>query len=186
MLVRDDAAGDLAEADAAEAYGREEVVGVIEVEPGQQVRQHRRERDVEASQLALGHLSAAQDVLVVLLALEPLAHLGTRVAGLYIAEVGIEPVARGAAGTGGDDLDDVAVLQRVGQRDEAAVYLGADAVEADIGVNAEGEVDRRGAGGQLFDLAFGEKTKTWSRNMSVLTYSTNSSASAVSRCQSSS
>ena len=72
------------------------------------------------------------------------------VARLDIAQVRVQPVARGAAGGAArDDLDHVAVLQLVGQRHQAAVDLRADAVVADVGVDAEGEVDaawRRPAG----------------------------------------
>src|SRR5207302_9097776 len=45
----------------------------------------------------------------------------------------------------GDDLDDVALAQRVAERHELAVHLRTDAALADLRVDRVGEVDRRGA-----------------------------------------
>ena len=56
---------------------------------------------------------------------------------------------------GGQDLDDVAVLQRGVEAGHAPVDLGADAVVADLGVDAVGEIDRGAAGGQAAHLALG-------------------------------
>ena len=50
----------------------------------------------------------------------------------------------GAVGLGGEDLDDVAVLERALQRHEPAVDPAADAVVPDLGVHRVGEVDRGG------------------------------------------
>ncbi len=55
---------------------------------------------------------------------------------------------------GRDDLDDVAVLELVVERHEPVVDLRADAAVADVGVDAVGEVERRGARRQFLDVAF--------------------------------
>jgi hypothetical protein len=52
-----------------------------------------------------------------------------------------------------DDLDDVAVLQPVVERDEAVVDLRADRPVADVGVDPVGEVERGGARRQVLDVA---------------------------------
>jgi len=54
---------------------------------------------------------------------------------------------------GGYDLDDVAVLELVVERDEAVVDLGADAAMTDVGVDAVREVQWRGAGREILHLA---------------------------------
>ena len=46
-------------------------------------------------------------------------------------------------GLRGEDLDDVGVVERRLQRDQAAVDPGADGAVADLGVHGVGEVDRR-------------------------------------------
>ncbi len=111
-------------------------------------------RTRQAPQLPFEHLLAVRDVLVALLALEPLADLLAGMAG----GDDVEPVARRAVGAlGGDDLHDVAVLQPVVKRHEPVVDLGADAGVSDLGVDAVGEVERRGARGQVLDLALGRE-----------------------------
>ena len=66
----------------------------------------------------------------------------------------VHPVARRAVlALGRHDLDDVAVLQPVIERDEAVVDLGPDRAVADVGVDPVGEVERRGAGRQVLDVA---------------------------------
>ena len=146
---------DLAGAELAGADGEVEVLGLLEAEVADHLRQHRR-----ALQLAVGQvlrlqrlverLAALRLGLALRLALEPLPDL---VAG---ARRGGErhPVARRAATRlRGEDLDEVAVLQLVVQRHDAAVHLGADRLVADVGVHGVGEVDRRRAGRQRLHLA---------------------------------
>ena len=90
------------------------------------------------------------DVLVAVLALEPLADLLAGVAGAD----DVQPVARRPVlALGRDDLDDVAVLEPVVERDEAVVDLRADRPVADVGVDAVGEVERRRARRQVLDVA---------------------------------
>ncbi len=146
----------LAHTDAAEAHGGVEVVRRLGAEPLLHLRQQLGDAGAEAFQLALHHLLAAQHVLLAFLALEPLPHLGAGVACLYITCVGVQPVPRWTPRrAAGHDFDHVAVLQLVGQRHQAAVNPRADGVVADVGVDPEGEVDRRRAGGQVFHLALG-------------------------------
>src|SRR4029450_11651317 len=68
------------------------------------------------------------------------------------------PVARRAAlALARQDLDDVARLELVVERDDLAVDLCANAAGAELGVNLVGEVQRRGAGGERLDLALGRE-----------------------------
>jgi hypothetical protein len=68
-----------------------------------------------------------------------------------------EPVPAGAGGVrlGGEDLDDVAVVQGAVQRHQAPVHPGAHAPVTDLGVHRVGEVHRGGLGGQRDDVALG-------------------------------
>src|SRR3972149_1319627 len=84
--------------------------------------------------------------------LDPLLDVGLGIAG---AREG-EPVAAGAgAGLAGDDLHDVAGVQPVRERDQPATHFGTGGVVADFGVDAEGEVDGRGPGGQVDHVTLG-------------------------------
>lgn len=95
-------------------------------------------------------LHAAGDVFFALLLFKPLAYFGARLR----RGDDVEPVGAGAVVLlVGDDRYDVAVLQFVFQRHDLAVYLGADAVIADICVNVVGEVDGIGAFRQVDDVA---------------------------------
>ena len=90
------------------------------------------------------------DVLVAVLALEPLADLLAGVAG----PDHVHPVARRAVlALRRDDLDDVAVLEPVVERDEPVVDLRPDRPMADVGVDPVREVERRRAGRQVLDVA---------------------------------
>ena len=94
------------------------------------------------------------DVLVAVLALEPLADLFAGVTGAD----DVQPVARRAVlALRRDDLDDVAVLESIVERDEPVVHLRADRAVADVGVDAIGEVERRRAGRQVLDVALGRE-----------------------------
>ena len=101
-------------------------------------REQRRRGQAVLLRLALEELAPEGERAGALLDLEPLVDLGARAGGLDE----LEPVAARVLGGRGDDLDDVALLQRVAQRHELAVDLGADAVVADVGVDGVGEVDR--------------------------------------------
>ena len=157
LAVVDDAEAhdDRLGADRAVADRRVEVVDGVVVEGlgdlGDAVHADRPDRGAgQAAELALERLTAVDDVLVAVLALEPLADLLAGVAG----PDDVQPVARRAVlALGRDDLDDVAVLQPVVERDEAVVDLRADRAVADVGVDPVGEVERRRAGRQVLDVA---------------------------------
>ena len=106
-----------------------------------------------ALQLALDDRAALRQRLLELLRLEPLPHLGPRAMAVHVAELGIEPVARRPALLGRDDLDLLAVLQRVVERHHRAVDARAAAAMAEVGVHRVGEIDRRRAARQVDDLA---------------------------------
>ncbi len=142
-------------ADRAVADRRVEVVERVVVvaarDLGDLVRPDGRDRGPrQAAQLALERLTPVDDVLVAILALEPLPDLLAGVAGLD----DLHPVARRAVlALGRHDLDDVAVLEPVVERHEAVVDLGPDRAVADVGVDPVGEVERRRAGRQVLDVA---------------------------------
>ena len=67
----------------------------------------------------------------------------------------LQPVLFGDLLAGGDDLDLVAAAQRLTQRDKFVVHLGANALRPHFGVDAEGKVQRGGAGRQ------GDQVSCW-------------------------
>ena len=80
---------------------------------------------------------------------EPCAHLGAGARAGQKAQLGVEPVARGAAFFGGVDFHGLAIFQGRVQRHHGAVHPRAPAAVAQRGVHAVGKVHRRGALGQL-------------------------------------
>ena len=56
-----------------------------------------------------------------------------------------------------DDLDDLAIGQRTSQRHDAPIDAGAAAAVPEVGMHVIGEVERRGAGRQVDDLALGRE-----------------------------
>src|SRR3954470_6575839 len=89
-------------------------------------------RELGRLQRALERVAALLLLILTRLAREPLADLVTRARGRCERE----PVARRpAAGLRRQDLDEVAVLQAVVQRNDAAVDLRADGAVADVGVH---------------------------------------------------
>ena len=109
-----------------------------------------RRRKSRAAQLAFKHLFAADDVLLAALLFEPLADLGA--GGVGLAER--HPVAaRPRRGFGRDDINDIAVLQRIVKRHDAPVDLCADHPVADGGMDTVGKVDRACAGGEVHHVA---------------------------------
>jgi len=104
-----------------------------------------------AVELFVEKVSALDHVLLAPLALEPLTDplLGRS------ALDEVEPVpARAVRRLRGKDLDDLAVLQRVVQRDHAAIGLRADASMPDLCVDAVGEVHGGRVGRQVEDVTF--------------------------------
>ena len=120
---------------------------------GELFRTDRCERLVrQAPQLAVEQVLALGNVLVALLALEPLADLLARLVGPDQRKpVSGWPVG----GLGGDDLDDVAVVQPVVKRDQAVVDLGTNRSVADIGMNPVGKVERACSCRQILHVALG-------------------------------
>src|SRR4051812_17387439 len=81
---------------------------------------------------------------------QPLADLVSRTAGADVREPIATRLRRGRR----DDLDSLRVPQGSRQWSDAAVDLGARAMQPYLGVDGEGEVDRRGTLGQLMHVAF--------------------------------
>ena len=69
----------------------------------------------------------------------------------------VEPLGRGALLVRGQDFDLVAVVQLVAQGLQLLVDFGAEAVQADLGVDVEGEIQGRGLVGQNHQLALGRE-----------------------------
>ena len=149
---------DLPQLDAAVADRRikvlERVVLLFHRQRGEEIR-HFFIGQVHALtlELALNCLSALDNIFVALFTLEPLAYLGFCRGGL----ANIDPGAVGVFFLLGDDLTDLARLERVVDRDDLAVDLGAHHAVTDLRVNEIGEVDGRGALGQAHHVALGRK-----------------------------
>src|SRR3954462_15923718 len=110
--------------DVAVTYGRQEVVQLFILEVRRDVFQL-HVREPEALELLLHQITSARDVLLTLLASEPLENLLARISGVDVAEIWIQPVAAWAPWSARrDDLHDVAVLQAVIQRYHAPIDLG--------------------------------------------------------------
>ena len=110
--------------------------------------------ELEAVGLGVGldQLLALGDVLLLVFPLEPLVDL---VAGGG-APGDAEPVQAGSLGIGaGEDLNAVAVFDLVIDVDQLVVDLGPGHAVADRRVDRVGKIDRRGAGGEVLDLAAG-------------------------------
>ena len=151
------AAHQLQGGDAAVADGGVHVVQGVVAELFQHQRQillvgQLLDGDAAAADLRVKGGLAVDDVLVPALLLEPLADLAAGVAGLG----NLDPVPAGpVGGFGGLHLHHVAVLQLVVELDDASVDLGGHHVVAHGGVDGIGEVDGRGAGGQVDHVAHG-------------------------------
>ncbi len=104
-------------------------------------------------ELALDDRAALGERLLVLLRLEPLPDLGAGAMAVRVAELRIEPVARRPALLRRDDLDALAVLQRVVERHHRAVDARAAAAVAEARVHGVREIDRRRTHRQVDDLA---------------------------------
>src|SRR5262245_23787173 len=138
----------------AVAYGREHVLdfGVaIVVEKFRQLRvfQHLFGLQSQLDRLFLKNLTTDLYGFGALALGDPVFDLTARLRG----GDEVEPVAARLVTRRRHDLDHVAVLNLVLQRDDLAVDFRADALVADLGMNRIGEVDRRGVARQLDDLA---------------------------------
>ena len=136
-----------------------EVVGLLEAELADDVGQQRRagqllRRQARLVEVLLQQLAAGVLGVLARLGLEPGLDLVAGARGLDQRQ----PVARRAAlALGREDLDDVARLQLVVQRDDLAVHARADAAVADVRVDLVREVQRRGADRERLDLALGRE-----------------------------
>ncbi|RMR10054.1 hypothetical protein ALP92_103717 [Pseudomonas syringae pv. primulae] len=112
-------------------------------------------RQRQTRQLTFDQGFTGRDVLVTGLQFEPVNNLRPRPGGGDVAQVGVQPVAARRAVLAGDDLDLLAGLQAVVERDDTAVDLRTTAVMADLGVHPIGEVQRRRVLGQVDSVAVG-------------------------------
>ena len=151
----DDLVDDAARLQLPGAEREVEVLRLLEARLADHLRERRRAAQLRVRQVlrlerVLERLASLRLGVLARLAREPLADLVARARALRQRH----PVARRAAALlRREDLDEVAVLQLVVQRDDAAVDLRADGAMADVGVHGVGEVDRRRAGRQRLDLA---------------------------------
>ena len=84
-----------------------------------------------------------------MLRVEPGAHFGAGARAGDVVQLGVEPVARGAAFLGGGDFHRLAVFQRGVERHHHAIHARAPAAVAQLGVQGVGKVHGRGAAGQV-------------------------------------
>ena len=146
---------DLADRELARAERDVEVLGLLEAGLADHLREHRRARELAVRQLLglqrlLERLAPLVLGVLTRLAREPLADLVpcARRAGER------HPVARrAAAALRRQDLDEVAAVQRVVERNDPPVDLRADRAVPDVRVHRVREVDRRRPRGQRLDLA---------------------------------
>src|SRR5208282_6532754 len=98
---------------------------------------------------------AAADVggLYALMEIDPLANLAARARGVNERE----PIARRLVTLLRDDLDHVAIRERVAQRNHRAIHFRADALMAHFGVHRVAEIDWSGAARQDDDAALGRE-----------------------------
>ena len=89
--------------------------------------------------LARQDLLAQREADLLFLVVDPLLDLVPGPGGADVAQ----PVAARLGGGAGEDLDRIAALELPVQRRDPAVDLGALALETDLGVHVEREVDRR-------------------------------------------
>ena len=136
----------VARADIAVADGDVEVVDARQLQHLQR-RLQRPFRTIHPGRAErLGQFGAADiDMFFALLLMHEAADARARLAG----DDEPLPLRRRRAAAGGHDLDLVAVLQLVAQRQQPAVHLGADTGIADLAVHGIGEIDRRRAARQL-------------------------------------
>ena len=158
-LLLAQAGDDVRSRDAAAANSRIEVVEIRKGELAQDrlgilgLHEHGQARRL-ALRLGFQHGFTGGDVLILELFFIEIADLRLRLRGLD----DLEPVAAGAlAVLLGDDLDEIARIQLVIQRHDAAIDLRADALIADRAVNAIGKVNRRRAAGQIDNLSLGRE-----------------------------
>ena len=144
-FVDDAQDADVAKADAGVEVGR--AVGVVVL--GEFVQQFVVKRDAKAAAFALQHFLSGLDAFFFFEFFEVAAHFGFGARALQVAEVVVQPVAAGVGFFLGEDFDTVAVFQRGGERDDLAVYFGAAAAVAELGVDVVGKVQRRRAFGQV-------------------------------------
>ena len=101
-----------------------------------------------ALQLTLQHLLAEPHAVCVPLFLQPASDRVARLRGLHE----VEPRLARILVRGSDNLDGVAAAQGGAEGDDLAIHLGREAVQADVGVNGEGEIYRGSSQRQLVEV----------------------------------
>src|ERR1700752_313055 len=96
----------------------------------------------DTGELAFGDRASGAAVVAHVLLAEPGAHRAAVARGSEEPRRGREPVAARSLMLRGDDLDDLPVGERAGERHHAAVDLGAAAAVTERGVDVVGEVER--------------------------------------------
>src|SRR5690606_32150646 len=144
--------GDLRDVDVALADRKIKLVGALQVELADELRK-RHGMNCEPLQFAFEDLLSLRAILFFVELAEPGANLAAVTRRYEIAERGHEPVAAGVQLFAGDDLDLIAVLQRLVERHHAPVDLGAAAAVAEIRMQMICVVERRRAARQIDDLA---------------------------------
>jgi hypothetical protein len=145
-------AGDLRERELAFAEAEVERVEGGQPEFGEDLGQGRRAH-AEAVELALEHLASLLAVLAFVELAEEAPHLGAVARPRRGSRARHQPVAARVRLLRRDDLDRVAVRELVVERHHAAVDARPAAAVPEAGVHVIGEVERRGAAGQIHDLA---------------------------------
>ena len=110
--------------------------------------------NIEACQFPLQHFAALSFVLIFVSLTKPGSDLGATAVCSQIAQLRVQPVTARLRLAAGNDLDLVAVLYPVCQGNDAAVYLGAATSMSNLRMHVVGEVQRRGASRQVYNVTF--------------------------------
>src|SRR5690606_290563 len=147
-----DCAADLRRVDLAFADRLVQRIGARHVELADELgERHAVYR--EALQLTLENLPALLAIVLFVELAEPGAHLAAIAGRGEISKRGNQPVAARIGLLGRDDLDLIAVGERLIERNHPPVDLRAAAAMAEIGVHVVGVIERRGAARQIYDFA---------------------------------
>ena len=136
------------------AHHLEQIVGCIEAQLGRQVVLLEGGAALALQQF-FDCLAALGNRLVQRLGIEPGPHLSPGPVAHQVAQLGIEPIARGAALLGHGHLHGLAIFQRRVQRHHDTVEPGATAAVAQVGVQAVGKIDRSSPLRQLHNGSLG-------------------------------
>ena len=136
--------------------GGKHIINAVVVDLGRQLFQLQIKQR-QALELVFQNSAAVNDIAVTVLLFEPVCNLRPGPGRLNIAQARVEPVPAGSRIVGGQNKNLIPGLERVGQRNNAAVHPGTPAGMTNFGMHPVGKIHRRGALGQVYHMAFRRK-----------------------------